>query len=1118
MVCVLRMPNVHSLTLVATPASRSPPAVTHSSLLPPLPPKLSFGEKPRLLRLFRIMTTRAPSCHCGEPHPFVRLIAICLALFFASCYTPTAQAQAKADLKSVDVPAGDALTTLKELSSQVGGRLLYTTESVSGVQTRAVKGQMTAAEALEIMLADTGLVAVSDPKTGAVAVRRENEAEVKNVSRAIAEGSGRPGQSVKNENVGGEEVVKMPEYMVTGRKSLNTDIRRTIDDPQPYVVFDRRDIESSQSVNLEDFFRKRLTMNAQQQTGQQTTVGIAQPTTTSQINLRGFGLDETLILVDGRRAPRVLLALGGSGPLTQADVNGIPLSAIERIEVLPSTAGGFYGGGATGGVINIIRKRDYRGIELILNHGGSLSGGGETYRSDVSGGVSLNKGKTRFNFTASFARSTPLYTEDNDLWSRSRALYLSNLPSATAQGFSLGPILGYTTNIKSATPGAILTLKSNGQSLGSDHTSIPIGYAGVATDQGAALVVNAGTYNLELSNDSAGRFAPLSSGPVIKAANVSFSHEFSDRVEAFLDINYSGNSARTKDLIAATTISLQASATNNPFNQAITVAVPAIGLERPFQSDSTSYSANAGIIVRLRGDWTASAEYTRSEARINSTRYAALDPTLAEPAYQSGPLNPIRDVNEFPLDFSPYLVGSNSQLLRTGPTKSGQQVFSGRISGTTFEMPAGGIVMSALVENRRELASEYSSFSGPSNTTFVVPVRSQSVDSGYMELRVPVVGSRNPLPIMQSFELQASIRHDRYTSKLSSPTSYLASVTPPAISTVVQQTEANSYTVAAALAPVQDLSIRVSHSKGFLPPNINQLVSTQGTLTVRDPLRGNAITPVSYGLSQGNPELRPENSKSMSIGGVISPRLLPRFRVSLDYTRIVKNDEIGNAPSDVLLLTQFFPERVLRAPLTDADRARGFTGGAIQFLDRRLVNLANTRVEVWDLRADYEIISMNRGKFRFYAAATKQTEYITRVIPSAAAVNSVGFRDGPLSLRFNAGLDWIKGNWTVSWNSQYYDDYLVTNSSGTSSALFIAVQGSNRIPSQDYHDLNIQYRFIGARFSLLKNADISVGIENVFNDYPPVMALGFGSSFAGTYSFYGDPRLRRFSLSLHKRL
>src|SRR5262249_12988447 len=140
------------------------------------------------------------------------------------------------------------------------------------------------------------------------------------------------------------------EILVVGRKTLNTGIRRSEDDPQPYIVFDAKQIQNSQASDLESFLANRLPMNGSIGRSIQSAASLSG--NQSNISLRGLGANQTLILVDGRR----LLSSYNGGDFNQGDINGIPLSAIERIEVLPTTASGIYGGGATGGAINIITK------------------------------------------------------------------------------------------------------------------------------------------------------------------------------------------------------------------------------------------------------------------------------------------------------------------------------------------------------------------------------------------------------------------------------------------------------------------------------------------------------------------------------------------------------------------------------------------------------------------------------------------------------------------------------------------------------------------------------------------------------------------------------------------
>lgn len=74
--------------------------------------------------------------------------------------------------RAFDVPAGEAAQTLKQFAAQAGREIVFSTETVGAVRTRAVQGQHTPREALDAMLAETGLVAAQEQQTGAFAVRR----------------------------------------------------------------------------------------------------------------------------------------------------------------------------------------------------------------------------------------------------------------------------------------------------------------------------------------------------------------------------------------------------------------------------------------------------------------------------------------------------------------------------------------------------------------------------------------------------------------------------------------------------------------------------------------------------------------------------------------------------------------------------------------------------------------------------------------------------------------------------------------------------------------------------------------------------------------------------------
>src|SRR5258708_24997324 len=112
---------------------------------------------------------------------------------------------------------------------------------------------MPARQALDAMLVDTGLVVFQDDKTGAFSVRKETPAEAKN-------GSSRPANDRAATGETKDGVLKLDTFEVMGTKLLNMDIRRSADDPQPYVLFDLEMIENADASNVENFLKDRLTM------------------------------------------------------------------------------------------------------------------------------------------------------------------------------------------------------------------------------------------------------------------------------------------------------------------------------------------------------------------------------------------------------------------------------------------------------------------------------------------------------------------------------------------------------------------------------------------------------------------------------------------------------------------------------------------------------------------------------------------------------------------------------------------------------------------------------------------------------------------------------------------
>lgn len=143
----------------------------------------------------------------------------------------------------------------------------------------------------------------------------------------------------------------------------------------PLAIFDREDIERSGVTTINEFFRKSVVSSAGI-IDEKFTQGFAPGA--AGIDLRGLGVNRTLVLLDGRRLP--IYPTGQEGTQSFVDINSIPLAAIERIEVLKDGASAIYGADAVAGVVNIITRKDQEGFEGTAQYGMADEGDGEEAR------------------------------------------------------------------------------------------------------------------------------------------------------------------------------------------------------------------------------------------------------------------------------------------------------------------------------------------------------------------------------------------------------------------------------------------------------------------------------------------------------------------------------------------------------------------------------------------------------------------------------------------------------------------------------------------------------------------------------------------------------------------
>lgn len=204
------------------------------------------------LRVFRIALAHP----VRRVHTLARLLVFCL---LSSGFIPlTVSAQSKEKTQNFDVPAGHANATLKQFSTQISEQLLFSVDAVNGAKTNAVKGRMTAREALDALLANTGLVADFDAKTGSFAVRKESEVEKNGGRAAPTVSSGRPEQpsektsgNLRADSRTESELVELSPFEVSSSRDVGYLARNTLGGTR--LDTSLRDVASQVSVMTPEF-------------------------------------------------------------------------------------------------------------------------------------------------------------------------------------------------------------------------------------------------------------------------------------------------------------------------------------------------------------------------------------------------------------------------------------------------------------------------------------------------------------------------------------------------------------------------------------------------------------------------------------------------------------------------------------------------------------------------------------------------------------------------------------------------------------------------------------------------------------------------------------------------
>jgi iron complex outermembrane receptor protein len=285
--------------------------------------------------------------------------------------------------KSYDVPSGDAEMTLKVFAEQSGEQILYPPVKVSGIQTNAVRGEMFAGEALDVMLRDTKLMAVRNEKTGAYAIQKAAtvaEAE-KNAQRVAQKNSDHPATTELTEKEK-ERIIELDPYRVTVTAQKREEMLQNV--PISISVLRGSKLDSSSAVGVTDAMRAVPGIDT---TTDQYTGGVAFSArgVSNGYNSRASGAGPIAYYIDG--VPY--------GFVRNAFYPDPSIYDLKQIEFLAGPQGTLYGANALNGVLRITTENanadrfEFKAHTLVS----ATAEGGENYRGDVAVNIPLIKGK-----------------------------------------------------------------------------------------------------------------------------------------------------------------------------------------------------------------------------------------------------------------------------------------------------------------------------------------------------------------------------------------------------------------------------------------------------------------------------------------------------------------------------------------------------------------------------------------------------------------------------------------------------------------------------------------------------------------------------------------------------
>lgn len=676
----------------------------------------------------------------------------------------------------------------------------------------------------------------------------------------------------------------------------------------------------------------------------------------STASMRGLGSSSTLVLLNGRRITASAYADPNQGKSAVYDLNSIPVSAIERVEVFKDGASAVYGSDAIAGVINFITKSDFQGGQVSASV--SANDGGEFGRRNVNGVFGFGDlNADRFNAFVSFDLAQRDRTGmkdikdiESDKYSaiNSRlnpySSYVSNQPfffrerTAGARNFSTSAT--YNADVVNRTAGCDPAQLITG---GAQHNILP-----------TSMLYGRQFCNFDIDNyydvQSKGKDANLLS---------KLTYQLTPDITAFAELgysrserNYTGTPITLSSTTATTVFSvntlpstyqliLPAGHPDNPWaNSRAAVAYRFTGAPTGTDNINAAYR----LLTGLKGtsgnfDWETGFLINRSE-RDESMAGRLYRPTIDRIVTEG------RTLAATAADPSSTYTVNNQGYAQVAQFDAKASTTVGKLAGGDIGLAFGGEIRQEKIGLTPDRATQNGEIIGLANS--LVDGR-RMVKSAFVELRTPFT---------KNVEMDFAGRYDKY----------------PTMDSFVPK-------VGAKWAISNQLTFRSTYAEGFRAPALVQ-VSPGGVQTFNngfvDPIRcPDGVNPVPgadkldcsrsiSSMSTANPALKPETSKSFSFGAIINPTR--NLDILVDYYKIRKEDETVLQSAGYMAEHQdMFPGMVIRDTnpanqLVDANGATIPNSGPLQAINRTYVNQGSTEVSGIDFEVAHRLSLGDKGR------------------------------------------------------------------------------------------------------------------------------------------------------------